>query len=79
MYGTDVPFSKCTAFEEGQVYISEDGAMPDGFCNWAWRDIYKDLSILNFGGTFGLTGLNQTRCSRAAMTASGLLPLRWRE
>ena len=52
MYGTDVPFSICTAFEEGQEYLAEDGAMPDGFCNWAWRDISKDVAILNFGGNF---------------------------
>ena len=24
MYGTDKPFEKCTAFEEGQVFISND-------------------------------------------------------
>ena len=50
--GMDEPYTKCTKFEEGQVYISEYGSRPDGFCNWAWRDIYKDVSILNFGGNF---------------------------
>ncbi len=52
MHGTDKPFEKCTLFEEGQVYISEDVERPEGFCSWAWNDIYKDLSILNFGGNF---------------------------
>ena len=52
MPGSDKPYTKCTAFEEGQVYISENGGKPDGFCGWAWRDIYKDLSVLNFGGNF---------------------------
>jgi uncharacterized repeat protein (TIGR04076 family) len=50
--GTDEPYTICTAFEEGQVYISKDGAIPDGFCNWAWRDISKDVAILRFGGNF---------------------------
>jgi uncharacterized repeat protein (TIGR04076 family) len=50
--GTDEPFVKCTAFEEGQVYISKEGMIPEGFCNWAWRDISKDVSILAFGGNF---------------------------
>lgn len=50
--GTDEPYTKCTAFEEGQEYISENGEKPEGFCSWAWRDIYKDLSVLNFGGNF---------------------------
>ncbi|MHA1187160.1 MAG: TIGR04076 family protein [Candidatus Heimdallarchaeota archaeon] len=26
--------------------------MPEGFCMWAWRDLYKDLSVLFFGGNF---------------------------
>ena len=26
--------------------------MPEGFCSWAWRDLYKDLAVLRFGGSF---------------------------
>ncbi len=53
MPGTDKPYTKCTAFEEGQEFIVDDSlAKPEGFCGWAWRDIYKDLSILRFGGNF---------------------------
>lgn len=48
--GTDEKYTVCTWCEEGQEWISENGRMPEGFCNWAWRDIYKDLSILRFGG-----------------------------
>ena len=50
--GMDEPITKGTAFEQGQVYISEDSARSDGFCNWVWRDISKDVAILNFGGNF---------------------------
>lgn len=53
MPGTDKPYAKCTAFEEGQEFIVDDSLdKPEGFCGWAWRDIYKDLSILRFGGNF---------------------------
>ena len=50
--GTDEPYTVCSAFEEGQVFYSESGEKPEGFCSWAWRDIYKDMSVLNFGGNF---------------------------
>ncbi len=46
------PYEICTAFEDGQVFMSNDGERPEGFCGWAWRDIGKDVSILRFGGNF---------------------------
>ena len=47
------PMKKCSLFEEGDEIIIDDiNKYPDGFCLWAWRDIYKDLSILYFGGEF---------------------------
>ena len=53
MPGKEEKYRICTTHEEGQEFIVEqDGAMPDGFCGWAWRDIYKDLSVLQFGGDF---------------------------
>jgi uncharacterized repeat protein (TIGR04076 family) len=44
----------CPRNSEGQVYISIDGAKPDGFCDYAWRDIYKYVFTLNFDGNFGV-------------------------
>ena len=26
--------------------------MPEGFCGWAWRDLYKDLAVISKGGDF---------------------------
>lgn len=52
MPGTDRKYSICTAFNEGQEFIVENGEKPDGFCSWAWRDVYKDMSVLRFGGDF---------------------------
>ncbi|HUT82693.1 MAG TPA: TIGR04076 family protein [Candidatus Bathyarchaeia archaeon] len=45
--------TKCDLFKEGDEFIVETVMqMPDGFCGWAWRDIYKDLSVLYFDGHF---------------------------
>ena len=52
MPGTDRKYGICTAFKEGQEFIVENGEKPDGFCSWAWRDVYKDMSVLRFGGDF---------------------------
>ena len=49
-------FEKCSKFEEGQEFVVENcGEMPAGFCSWAWRDIYKDLTVLQYGGDFPWT------------------------
>jgi len=51
--GTEEKYGICTVYEDGQEFvIGLDGLMPEGFCGWAWRDIYKDLSVLRFGGNF---------------------------
>lgn len=43
----------CSLFKEGQVFIvDEDCKMPDGFCHWAWNDIYKKIVTLMYGGNF---------------------------
>jgi len=38
---------------------------PEKFCGWAWRDIYKDVSVLAFGGDFDWTkpGVAITCCT----------------
>jgi len=47
------PIAMCTMFEEGAEFTVDDiERIPDGFCGWAWRDIYKDLSVLYFDGDF---------------------------
>ncbi|MFP3950687.1 MAG: TIGR04076 family protein [Candidatus Bathyarchaeia archaeon] len=47
------PVETCGVYEDGQVfYVEEDGSMPEGFCGWAWDDIYKDVQTLRFHGDF---------------------------
>ena len=55
----------CKIVEEGQEFIVEDElTMPEGFCHWAWVDIYRDVAILIMGGDFaGIAGLKYSACS----------------
>ena len=57
----------CPLVEEGQEFIVEDElTRPEGFCRWAWVDIYKDVAILTMGGNFAedeLAGLKYSACS----------------
>ena len=41
----------CHAFEAGAEFlVKEDGRMPEGFCSWAWHDLWPVLMTLRFGG-----------------------------
>ena len=43
----------CDEFKVGQEFIvDEDGEMPEGFCPWAWNDIFSAVTTLRFGGNF---------------------------
>ena len=47
------PLDACGVYEDGQVfYVETDGRMPEGFCPWAWDDIYKVVLTLGFHGNF---------------------------
>lgn len=44
---------RCSAFEDGQEFIIEGFAKkPDGFCDWAWASIHKDVVVVMFGGAY---------------------------
>ena len=46
-------YKKCSFGIEGQEFIVDTNLRcPDCFCSWAWRDIYKDVSVLAHGGDF---------------------------
>jgi uncharacterized repeat protein (TIGR04076 family) len=41
----------CPLFEEGQMFeVGADGKMPNGFCTWAWNNIYLQAIHLMLGG-----------------------------
>ena len=53
--------------QEGQEFIVENElTMPEGFCRWAWVDIYRDIAILTMKGNFAeeeLAGIKYSACS----------------
>ena len=48
--GRDIP--PCKVFEVGQEFIAGPFGKPEGFCDWAWDDIYKTVLALSRGGDF---------------------------
>ncbi|MCJ7632272.1 TIGR04076 family protein [Candidatus Bathyarchaeota archaeon] len=61
IFGENIPINPrtgkkwelCSKFNDGQeFFVEEDEKMPEGFCSWAWHDLYKDLSVLKYGGNF---------------------------
>lgn len=43
----------CPLLEVGDEFLYAGGAkMPDGFCPWAWIDIYGSVSAISSGSTF---------------------------
>ena len=57
IFGDNPPMGQaieaCGMFKEGQEFIvGEDGKMPEGFCHWAWNDLYKVVITLMYGGNF---------------------------
>jgi len=43
----------CPLLEEGNSFLFEGGAvMPEGFCPWAWVDIYRTVNALSAGATY---------------------------
>ena len=43
----------CPLLEVGDSFIFEGSAvMPEGFCPWAWIDVYRSVSALSAGATY---------------------------
>jgi uncharacterized repeat protein (TIGR04076 family) len=43
----------CDRLEVGQeFFVEESGAIPAGFCSWAWHDIYPVVTGLRLGGNY---------------------------
>ena len=42
----------CEVFKDGQVFETQFSQKPEGFCDWAWNDIFKTVVTLARGGNF---------------------------
>jgi uncharacterized repeat protein (TIGR04076 family) len=50
-------FGRCHAYEDGQEFVLEDFPLkPEGFCDWAWADIHRDVVAVMFGGSYPWIG-----------------------
>jgi uncharacterized repeat protein (TIGR04076 family) len=46
-------FGRCQAYEDGQEFVIESFPLkPEGFCDWAWADIHRDIVAVMFGGSY---------------------------
>jgi uncharacterized repeat protein (TIGR04076 family) len=48
-YITEPP-ATCPYFTVGQSFMIEEFAMPEGFCTWAWNDIFYAFHSVWVGG-----------------------------
>jgi uncharacterized repeat protein (TIGR04076 family) len=50
---TRAGFGQCGAFEDGQEFVIEAFPLkPEGFCDWAWADIHRDVVAVMFGASY---------------------------
>ena len=42
----------CTAFEEGQTFVTDYTNVPEGFCAGAWADLFRFVLALQSGADF---------------------------
>jgi len=46
-------FGLCDRYKDGQEFLIEGfPEKPEGFCDWAWADIHRDVIGLMIGGNF---------------------------
>lgn len=45
------PVELCGRMKPGDVYITDGRSCPEGFCTWAWADIFKDILLVRQGAT----------------------------
>ena len=51
-YASDKSFAQCPVYKDGQEFILERTAMPEGFCSWAWSDIQRDVASVLYGASY---------------------------
>jgi len=64
----------CPLLDEGDSFIFEGGAvMPEGFCPWAWIDIYRGVNALSAGATY--TPWNNRENMQVLCCTDGIRPV----
>jgi len=77
-----MPVQPCETFRDGQEFIVLDSlGKPDGFCTWAWNDIFKTVVTLSRGGNFAdgmFHGWMKDRNSMVTCCTDGIRPVVFR-
>lgn len=55
----------CGRCKEGDVFVTDGRKVPEGFCVWAWSDIFKDILMVRQNADCGAGG---GRCQVASCT-----------
>ena len=63
----------CPYFTTGQEFIVEGVEKPEGFCTWAWNDLFRGFQTLRAGGRFG--GWSKDEKSLIRCCTSGVRPV----
>jgi uncharacterized repeat protein (TIGR04076 family) len=73
------PVQPCEVFQEGQVFVVPTSfRKPEGFCDWAWNDIYKSVVTLWRGGNFSedeFAGWMKEKNSMVVCCTDGIRPV----
>ncbi|MEN6395022.1 MAG: TIGR04076 family protein [Methanoregula sp.] len=70
----------CPCFTEGQVFVCGLDK-PEGFCDWAWRDIHPMVAVLLAGGNFShgiFAGWMKNERSMIGCCSDGIRPVVFR-
>ncbi len=65
--------SPCPSFVEGQEFLVDGINMPEGFCGWAWNDIYKLVIAFRMGASS--PALMKDNNSYVACCTDGIRPV----
>lgn len=64
----------CALLNEGDTFLFEGNAqMPEGFCPWAWIDIYQSVNAISSGSTF--TPWNRSDGQTIVCCTDGIRPV----
>lgn len=64
----------CPFHDVGDVYLYEGGAeKPEGFCPWAWIDIYRGVNALSAGASY--TPWNKQERMQILCCTDGVRPI----
>jgi len=63
----------CLYFEDGQEFIIESARQPEGFCGWAWNDLFRTIMILGQGGDY--EGWSKDKDSLIRCCTDGIRPV----